>query len=749
MQKALCLKNDHAMQQAGMALSAPERINPLKRWVPVIASCLLFCSMTLASASDVSEQKKQKRAEIEWLGGKNKPGKLQFLEGDTKKGITITINGINANSQSVSALHKAAQSRGEATYAFIWDDLSRSLKHSASDLAQSLHQIALDNPQTKITINAYSMGARMAAVGISQLEKTGALKKTDINLNLISPPLNGYSSANMSWLGTTVLPFLRSATDMGTDSEFQKEIEAISFKSVKVQIYGGEADLIAPPDKQWQHIATQMAKGKAPNILKEMTHHSALQAAARILVHEQLAPNNQTLELEANTKPAQQKSVNLPPAFEGPLKALYKQYGNAPTQNALMAFHRDTDIEAQKKDAAAFLIEYKKIDPQGLEGESLRFQADLEIEAAWKATAYSIPWEREQEIRKALSLLSQGGKVLFVGEPAENQSIDQHKERLAVARYLVPDYDPFGGKQAIEESLKAKVQTTTKPSNLGIPTKDILILGEKHHDSKNALLYPELLSALHGKGFRALSLELPENLQREPLDSLRKTLRKTGSSIERDILKDSYIKKFGLSKEWIDLYCQAKELGWEIRFSDSPSHEIFEDLAIYENAKETLSKGHVLTQKQAQRVQRGKDNLAGLPRDVWVQLNELENSHIEKRSRHIALNLTKIEGKVLHVGGALHTSEVQDAFAKTTGKRPLGMQIDYLCEKKNPEEEKMQKHLKLNQRDAKSSTHCLNIPHVPLLALKLLHKVLPLGVALEQKPIAASQKIPQKISQTL
>lgn len=220
------------------------------------------------------------KAEMDAIGGKNAPGRIMAQGGDASKGTTITVHGINDNPASVLPLGERTKKTGEALGTFAWDDKSRRLGDSANDFAKAVKSTLDKNPDAPLTINAYSMGGRVAAVGLARLEATGALKGKDVRLNLVATPLQGFASANMAGMGAAFAPGLRSAQDMGTRSAFQRELEGVRFSDVKARVFGGGADETATVDARWTTIATNLGGGKAPTILDGATHDSAVDAAA-------------------------------------------------------------------------------------------------------------------------------------------------------------------------------------------------------------------------------------------------------------------------------------------------------------------------------------------------------------------------------------------------------------------------------------------------------------------------------------
>jgi alpha-beta hydrolase superfamily lysophospholipase len=228
-------------------------------------------------------RERNENAEMDAIGGTNRPGILLAQGGDARKGSTVTVHGINDNPASVIPLGEKAAKKGQAVGTFAWDDRSRRLGDSADDFARAVKSVLDKNPSAPLTINAYSMGGRVAAVGLARLEATGALKDRDVRLNLVAPPLQGFSSANMAWMGAPFSSALRSSMDMGTGSDFQTELEGARFKNVKVQVFGGGADETAVVDEDWTRIARQLSGGRDPVIMPGATHDSSVVEAARRL----------------------------------------------------------------------------------------------------------------------------------------------------------------------------------------------------------------------------------------------------------------------------------------------------------------------------------------------------------------------------------------------------------------------------------------------------------------------------------
>jgi pimeloyl-ACP methyl ester carboxylesterase len=238
---------------------------------------------TVANPQAAALRTQNEAAEMAAVGGTNKPGVLLPQGGDATQGTTVTIHGINGDPSDVLPLGERAAKKGEATATFAWDDRSRRLGDSADDFARSIKDVLKKNPDAPLTINAHSMGGRVAAVALSRLEKEGALAGHDVRLNMVAPPLQGFASANFAGMGAMFAPSLRSSVDMGSSSDFQHELEGARLPNVKVRVFGGSADDIAKVDDDWKNIARNLAGGREPTVLLDADHMSAVTAAAKKL----------------------------------------------------------------------------------------------------------------------------------------------------------------------------------------------------------------------------------------------------------------------------------------------------------------------------------------------------------------------------------------------------------------------------------------------------------------------------------
>jgi pimeloyl-ACP methyl ester carboxylesterase len=268
--------------------STPTPPPPAVDWTKTVdpknqAAARARAAATVANPQAAALRVQNEAAEMAAIGGANKPGVLLPQGGDPARGTTVTIHGINGDPSDVLPLGERAAKRGEATATFAWDDRSRRLGDSADDFARAVNDVLQKNPDAPLTIQAHSMGGRVAAVALSRLEQQGALAGRDVRLNMVAPPLQGFASANFAGMGAVFSSTLRSSIDMGSSSDFQKELEAARLPNVKVRVFGGGADDVANVDDDWTTIARNLAGGRAPTVLEGADHMSAITAAARSL----------------------------------------------------------------------------------------------------------------------------------------------------------------------------------------------------------------------------------------------------------------------------------------------------------------------------------------------------------------------------------------------------------------------------------------------------------------------------------
>ena len=187
------------------------------------------------------------------LGGSNQPGRLvPLVQG--RNGAVMTIHGVNAAPETVNSLAQPGVRNGQEVHTFAYDDRFRRLGDSSQDLAGQLSQWMDRNPGQPLTLRAHSMGSRVTLGALSVLQEQGRLEGRRINLDLVAPPLGGYSAANWARADFTgvlgsMVPVLRPGRDMGTSSGFQEQLESLRLPSnVRTRIFLGGRDQVVDPN---------------------------------------------------------------------------------------------------------------------------------------------------------------------------------------------------------------------------------------------------------------------------------------------------------------------------------------------------------------------------------------------------------------------------------------------------------------------------------------------------------------------
>jgi hypothetical protein len=210
------------------------------------------------------------------------------LGGDEHIGTTLTIHGINSAPNDVAKLSNAALERGERVMTVAYDDNFRRLQHTADDFARQAEAVQSALPaQTRLRIDAHSMGARAIVVALDRLKRAGRLTQHALDLHLIAPLLSGVRAANSTWMMPLLLPFGLStlvknaepARDLARNSEFQRELEAVRFPAqVRVAITLAEHDRFARKDEMCLKLAEHWHASVL--VLPGTTHLSVLSAAS-------------------------------------------------------------------------------------------------------------------------------------------------------------------------------------------------------------------------------------------------------------------------------------------------------------------------------------------------------------------------------------------------------------------------------------------------------------------------------------
>lgn len=200
--------------------------------------------------------------EARLLGGKNRVGRLVQTHFAETARARIAVHGVNGSPADVAPLTELGPARGENTHAFAYDDRFRRLEHSADDLARVLVEWRTAHPETLLSIDAHSMGGRIAVAAVARMAAT--MDPGPIELNLIAVPLAGYESANWARLSPAplrgLIPVTRPGLDMGTRSGFQRALDRVVLpESVRTTIYvAGRDEVVEGGDAHPLHVVRNL-----------------------------------------------------------------------------------------------------------------------------------------------------------------------------------------------------------------------------------------------------------------------------------------------------------------------------------------------------------------------------------------------------------------------------------------------------------------------------------------------------------
>ncbi len=188
------------------------------------------------------------------IQGKNQPGHLlQVAPGRAGRGSRVSVHGIDGSPNDVDALTRLGVDEGARASSFAYDDERRRLGDVSDDLAAALRAEMAANPNGPLTIDAHSMGTRIALDALDKLVKSGDIGDREVNLNLVAPLLAGITGGgqevgtNLSRLAPpglgALLDGVRPGKDMGSGSPFQERLEQIELPdNVRTRLFTGTED---------------------------------------------------------------------------------------------------------------------------------------------------------------------------------------------------------------------------------------------------------------------------------------------------------------------------------------------------------------------------------------------------------------------------------------------------------------------------------------------------------------------------
>jgi hypothetical protein len=225
------------------------------------------------------------RAILEGDGGR---GRLVALsDGIPGRGTTITVHGVNAAPSDLQPLHERAARNRQRLLTFVYDDRFRRLRDSSRELATAIAKDQREHGDGPLTIEAHSMGARIALSALNELMTGQAWRKNlegRLSLHLIAPALGGIAAANIARLAppplARAIAGVAPGIDMGTRSAFQVGLETVDFPpSVRTDIYIGREDRAVDSEDVHFRLVAQRLHAEVI-ALPAVDHVSVIEAVA-------------------------------------------------------------------------------------------------------------------------------------------------------------------------------------------------------------------------------------------------------------------------------------------------------------------------------------------------------------------------------------------------------------------------------------------------------------------------------------
>ena len=224
--------------------------------------------------------------------GKNTPGTLVELDpGKPGHGAVMTVHGANGSPTTMAAFHEPSYTRGRQLMTFAHDDMFRSQKNSAQDLAGSLRRWMTENPGKALEIDAHCQGARITLGAMDLLSRDGSLANRDIRLNLVTPPLQGLGRGTFAQLAPpgagAIIPTVRPGKDMSPIGGYQRMLEGMSLPpNVHTRVFvadpATEDGFVDPEHARFQRVAARLDAHE--EVATGADHMTAVPAAARRLL---------------------------------------------------------------------------------------------------------------------------------------------------------------------------------------------------------------------------------------------------------------------------------------------------------------------------------------------------------------------------------------------------------------------------------------------------------------------------------
>jgi len=195
----------------------------------------------------------------------------------------ITVHGINDNPTSVGAFAERAVAHGSGVQTLAYDDNYTRLTDTSEAMSDQLGAWMKKNPGKDLTLNAHSMGGRVALGALANLKEEGLLSDRKIELNLVATPLQGYEAADTARIVPSFIAGgiknVNPGKDMGADSDFQERIENVQLPSnVKTRVYvGTDDDIVDSSAPEFKRVTDKL--GAEVIRMNGATHNDAVTEA--------------------------------------------------------------------------------------------------------------------------------------------------------------------------------------------------------------------------------------------------------------------------------------------------------------------------------------------------------------------------------------------------------------------------------------------------------------------------------------
>ena len=229
-----------------------------------VALCLLCAASGAAQAAGganaliAADQFQAQQTEVQVLDNKAENqilkesqscGEIVHLKAGVEgQGAHLTIHGLGASPKAVKPLNDKAASEGKDTSTFVYKDI-RGCDHrmNSEALAEGISEWASQHPNETLTIETHSQGGRIGLGAFRKLINDNEMPENKIEYTMVSPPLGGFSLANLVLTApgplARLIPGAAPTRDMASWSGASRQVRNQKLPSnVETKIVYGSAD---------------------------------------------------------------------------------------------------------------------------------------------------------------------------------------------------------------------------------------------------------------------------------------------------------------------------------------------------------------------------------------------------------------------------------------------------------------------------------------------------------------------------